>query len=557
MVNNMFERDTNNTLNYNIPTNMTTFSWTKTELNTNEEILAVMRAIENNTTLVSIKISKLSRGVNLATAIAMCIEKNCNLTYVNIKSNRINDEGATAIAQALQTNSTLTYLNLSNNIINNKGAIAIAQALQINSTLTYLNLNYNYYIANQGITAIADTLKKNKSITRIHLPSINSTTDDIAISQAIKLNTSIKSIKLHGGLANVEVQGIKHIIDSIGTSKSITSIKIKRMYINLNGATAIAKVLEKNPCITDISFVATDIGPREMQAIAKKLVTHKKIASINLKYNPIGDFGARALAKVLTTSNSIVNVNLMNTTQITHTGETTIAKALKKNYLLMYCNMGDNSTPFNILELCNRNANNFRENCYKVISDTILTSKQYKILFSQLSFHVDNSLCEKYFYLKNNDKKDLRKVEKKAKDQIAANFFYLTAICKNANPFYNGKIPTELTKSITEYCKLEDVVVKQKQTFEHRVSLIDNKLVQIANCFIHFPISAVLVSIPALLLAHVTGYSFSNITLSLAIIATFNESLLPRYITNIYDAIDSKVEDFNEYIRKYSYSIDR
>jgi Ran GTPase-activating protein (RanGAP) involved in mRNA processing and transport len=102
-----------------------------------------------------------------------------------------------AIANGVQHNTTLIRLNLRSNSIKDEGAIAFARTFAMNkNNVQELYLGYNG-ISIEGATALSDMLKK---------------------------NTKLKKFDMQGIM--LDINGVKHVADSIRHNRSLLHFKI-------------------------------------------------------------------------------------------------------------------------------------------------------------------------------------------------------------------------------------------------------------------------------------------------------------------------------------------
>ena len=85
--------------------------------------------------------------------------------------NEIAAPGAAALAEALKKNSTLTDLHMHRNAIGDAGAEALAAALETNQGLQHLTVSDNK-IGGAGVAAFGNALKHNTTLKELSLTSL-------------------------------------------------------------------------------------------------------------------------------------------------------------------------------------------------------------------------------------------------------------------------------------------------------------------------------------------------------------------------------------------------
>ena len=154
-------------------------------------------------------------------------------------------QSAMLLAQALEKNTTLTSVNLSKNDIGNDGTMAIASVLEKkNTTLTSINLSCNDIDA-EAVMAIAFAIEKNTILTFINLD--NDRHDEVtrALTQSLKTNGNLKVLNFSN--ASINSESITAITCIIEKSHTLNSIDLSKNDLGSDGAMAIASVLKKIP----------------------------------------------------------------------------------------------------------------------------------------------------------------------------------------------------------------------------------------------------------------------------------------------------------------------
>lgn len=102
----------------------------------------------------------------------------------------------------------------------------------------------------------------------------------------------------------------------------------------------IAKALENNTHLTEISFSNSGIEDQMVPMITEALKINKSLKVIELNGNNIGNFGAQAIAEMLKINNSLMTVGL-SYCKIRDSGVEMIAEALKINKSVTLIGLGN------------------------------------------------------------------------------------------------------------------------------------------------------------------------------------------------------------------------
>lgn len=149
----------------------------------------LIKALEVNTTLISLDLTGGHLGDVGAIGLAQLLERNLNstLTRLKLEYTIIRDVGTMALAKALKTNSSLTSLDLTANSVAPGATIELFKSLQTNSTLTFLRC-FRTHSHDASIQELATALKTNATLSSL------STGCDCFVDQllpAMELNVSL------------------------------------------------------------------------------------------------------------------------------------------------------------------------------------------------------------------------------------------------------------------------------------------------------------------------------------------------------------------------------
>eukprot|EP00463_Aulacantha_scolymantha_P001418 TRINITY_DN202_c0_g2_i1.p1 TRINITY_DN202_c0_g2~~TRINITY_DN202_c0_g2_i1.p1 ORF type:complete len:300 (+),score=50.77 TRINITY_DN202_c0_g2_i1:192-1091(+) len=157
-----------------------------------------------------------------------------------------------AISEILKTDTKLTTLELMNNKIGDIGIKYLVNALKTNSKLTEIDLLENQ-ITDDGIEIFASLLKDNQTLTKLNLgrneiTCVGATT---IANEVLLNNTALKDLDISGGHDFLRCNYTDIIRDE--------------------GATAIAKAMEKNTSLQILSLARNLYGDRTLLAFTQTL----------------------------------------------------------------------------------------------------------------------------------------------------------------------------------------------------------------------------------------------------------------------------------------------
>jgi len=91
---------------------------------------------------------------------------------------------------------------------------------------------------------------------------------------------------------------------------TLTELSLGRNSIGVEGATAIARALEKNSKLTLLYLELNSIGVEGAKAIARALENNSTLTTLSLGYNSIGDEGATAIARALEKNSTLTKLKV-------------------------------------------------------------------------------------------------------------------------------------------------------------------------------------------------------------------------------------------------------
>lgn len=153
------------------------------------ECVAIAKALKVNKTLQNISLSNNEMDNNSATAFAEMLKINTTLTELALEKCDL-DEGSVAILKSLENNTTLTHINLRLNDMDYDKAIA--KLIKVNNTLTHIDISENTvgrrHDDDDGTVgkSFIDALKENQTLQYIVLDKSFFTNEDHAVLEKDK-----------------------------------------------------------------------------------------------------------------------------------------------------------------------------------------------------------------------------------------------------------------------------------------------------------------------------------------------------------------------------------
>lgn len=266
-------------------------------------------------------------------AMAAFVQNAVNLESINLQHNEIGPTGAQILFEALERlvhdeddNGSLCYLNLEGNKIKSEGIMGITaedllevegvsskiqRFLSNNTKLQEFNLNDNQ-IDEVGIIELISQLNPNNNNNIISALSI----DNISMTNISQITSF-------------------HIGKMIKTNEHLVRLSLRKNQINDDGMKTLCANLRFNKKLKVLDLAANKITYRGCIELANFLKdVDCVLESLIMNNNRTGYFGARAMASAICDNKSLVHLD-MSTNDISDEGLYLVAKALKKNDLLV------------------------------------------------------------------------------------------------------------------------------------------------------------------------------------------------------------------------------
>jgi Ran GTPase-activating protein (RanGAP) involved in mRNA processing and transport len=252
-------------------------------------------------------------------------------------SSVLSDDHVQELERVLSRNHSaihLTSLKLPNNGLTEDSSRALANILRAQvETLRELDLSQNP-LKGSGLETLMDSLVHDHPPSRLHSLNLTKTMLGVqgatAIASLLNHNTSLKELNLSSN--NLGTRGVKIIAPALQSNRSLESLNLSSNKINSKGGNVIAKAIE---CSTESNLKVLDmssnkIGDAGIQTFAKLLTMDKKIEGFFAGCTNIGPEGALHLATVLEFNYRLRHLKLQGN-QIGPVGAKFLLEGLAKN----------------------------------------------------------------------------------------------------------------------------------------------------------------------------------------------------------------------------------
>ncbi len=236
-----------------------------------EDVKAWVKTLKTNITLAVWDFSCGDFGVEGAKAIAEALKVNSTVSHLRLRGSlNVSDGTGRAIARALEVNTTLMTLDISLNKIREEGARAIGEALKENTTLTELSLSDNF-IGSAGVVSIAEALKENSTLTTLDL--WNNGVGDIGfhfLAGALEVNTALTCLNIGYNIATAT--GVQDISGALWNNSTLTELDVRCNHFDHKGPQALEWALLENARLLTLK-VDNDL---EYPVIESRLLRNKR-----------------------------------------------------------------------------------------------------------------------------------------------------------------------------------------------------------------------------------------------------------------------------------------
>jgi hypothetical protein len=279
-------------------------------------------------------------GFDLLFCYAEILSRSIGIQVLNVSSNHLaasSEASIDAFSNALERNSTLTSLDMSKCIFGSKEEPAIMHAIRRNTTLKTLNL-LGATVSEANLRILANSIGEHPSINRASLPSLpltHRTLDPSPLRNVLGANR-IHSIVLQR--FEMTVQDVKAIFDcpsltSVNLSTSNMSHACHSTTYDLASAIAehpnIRRLILRNcwlpghivqklcarlegcqPLLKLLNLGANNLGAEEAECLGQLITKKNSITFLDISNNLFGSEGALQFAKHLKASRSLLRLHM-------------------------------------------------------------------------------------------------------------------------------------------------------------------------------------------------------------------------------------------------------
>ena len=205
---------------------------------------------------------------------------------------------------------------------------ALSQVLKVNTSLTTLKLSGNF-IGAEGASSLSQALVVNTSLTTLNL-SDNSIDAEGAtsLSQALAVNTSLTTLDLLGN--SIGDEGATSLSQALAVNTSLTTLRLFDNSIGAEGAISLSQALAVNTSLTTLRLSRNSIGDEGAISLSQALAVNTSLTTLRLSRNSIGDEGATSLSQALSVNTSLTTLDLSDNS-IGDEGATSLSQALAVN----------------------------------------------------------------------------------------------------------------------------------------------------------------------------------------------------------------------------------
>jgi len=239
-------------------------------------------------------------------ALARALQSNTTLVSLDIEDNAICDVGATALAQGLTHNVALEKLDLHNNGIGPAGAKALGRALAANASLKTLMLTFNQ-VADDGAYHLAESLKSNSALETLSLASNDIGPDGADwLSFALETNNTLRTLLLSDN--SVGSLGAASLADALSLNSSLETLYLSFNEIGTLGTKRLANGLKRNSALRDLGLGVNSMGDSGAKEMATLLRSSTTLESLDVTYNDIGSEGYAALETAMQRNTTLLKL---------------------------------------------------------------------------------------------------------------------------------------------------------------------------------------------------------------------------------------------------------
>jgi hypothetical protein len=233
-----------------------------------------------------------------------------NLTFIDC--NQWNQITLINLKSALEKNISIVNLDLSNAVLQEKEIQVISEALKLNKSIKIINLSNNKM--NLDITRklfhFYESLKSNSSITEIKLSNALLIDELNVFFEALKVNKSVKNINLSFNSHLLSVPNFLKNLGEVLNKTIIESIDLSLLFMKNAGLKELVRSLKLNNNIKYINLSKNNITNDGFTYLFRALKQNKSILTIKCGGNEFGYQSFKALQLFLERNTTLLDIGI-------------------------------------------------------------------------------------------------------------------------------------------------------------------------------------------------------------------------------------------------------
>ena len=261
-----------------------------------EGAMALKQVLIENKTLREIKLFECIKSMEVAEVVAEGLQYNTGVTKLVL----CDIEGVGTLVQRLRNNITLTSLELNYLEMDKEGAMALKQVLIENTTLREIKL-FHCIKSMEEAEVVAEGLQYNTGVMKLVLCGIEGVG---TLVQRLQSNRTLTSLVLYSLVMDTEeAMSLKHVLIE---NTTLREIKLQHCIKSMEVAEVVAEGLQHNTGVTKLVLC----GIKGVGALVQRLRNNTTLTSLELKYLEMDKEGAMALKQVLIENTTLREITL-------------------------------------------------------------------------------------------------------------------------------------------------------------------------------------------------------------------------------------------------------
>jgi Ran GTPase-activating protein (RanGAP) involved in mRNA processing and transport len=242
------------------------------------------------------------------------------------------NNGLINLIKALENQSTINTLRLAYNEINDSGASAISKLLRVNINIKLLNLTGNY-ITEKGAQGLAEAITLNTEIEELYLG--DNQLGDIGASYIAKALPFCKKLRaLDLGLNGIKLHGASVLAQTIPLNKSLQILNLGDNDMGHEAASKIFHAVNKAPNILELDLKRNEIGEIGASFAAEFIKNNNSLVKLNLKNNMFIEKDNLAVMNSLKDNYSLTSIDINDIFPRSQDYKLLVEKSLENNYYI-------------------------------------------------------------------------------------------------------------------------------------------------------------------------------------------------------------------------------